>query len=397
VRGATLAVLLVPVAAAAQSPPAPVVHYAAAARGAQEWVLSPAPMIDLAGPAPDDPFGEVHGVCLLDDGRVAVAEATANQILLFDAEGRLLTRMGRTGRGPAEFPLLWRLLCTSGRLIGIGSDARAEAFTADGRHRTSRARPVLLGAAAADRVGVLADGRVVIVARRVPDAVSAQDSVAHVVVALEAADGASVMPIWEVPRARLESTPAGRQATRNVRYAPFGQVAAAGDRICTLYSTAWSLRCIDPTGRMALTVTRDVPRQPLPEAARRFAGDAHRASNPNVPAAELTAEIGRFRFASTAPVAGRLHVADNGDVWISDFDERMGRSGPGPLGAPARAVRWHVVDRAGRWLADLTLPPRFHPYAFTRTRIAGVTYGEDDAPRVTVWGLGPRSAPAPRR
>jgi hypothetical protein len=397
VRGATLAVLLVPVAAAAQSPPAPMVHYGSAARGAQQWVLSAAPILDLAGTAPDDPFGAVHGVCLLDAGRLAVAEATANQILVFDARGRLLQRMGRTGRGPAEFPVLWRLLCPSGRVIGIGSDARAEAFTPDGRHRSSRARPVLTGAAGADRQGVLADGRVVIVARRVPDAASAQDSAARFIVALEAADGASVTPVWEVPRTSLETTPTGVQATRGVMYAPFGQVAAAGDRVCAIYSTAWALRCTDPTGRVALTVTRDVPPVPLPEVARQFAAEVHRASNPNVAPAELAAEIGRFRFAPMAPMAGRLVVADNGDVWISDFYERMGRTGPGALSAPARAVRWHVFDRAGRWLADLTLPARFHPYALTRTRIAGVTYGEDDAPRVTVWGVGARSATRPPR
>lgn len=363
--------------------------YGPTARGAQQSELSSRSIAVIERSGQDEDIGPVHGVRLLTNNIIAVANASTKQILVFDGSARLRARMGRTGRGPGEFPVLWRLLSVGDTLIGIGSDARSELFTMQGRRVVGRPRPVLAQGAGADRIGVLADGRQVILARRVPDAEGDTDTTAAYLVALESPQG-STTAVWTVPRTSLERTPAGIQATRGMMFAPFGQVAAAGDRICATYSTAWVVRCVDPTGRLVLTVTRSVEGGPLPEAAKVFAADAYRASNPTAPRAEIDAEIRRFRFAAKAPVTGRLIVADNGDVWMSEFFERMGRVGPGPLAAPVRPLLWHVFDRSGQWLADVTLPARFYPYDVGRTRVAGVSFDDDDVERVTVWEIGRR-------
>jgi hypothetical protein len=358
--------------------------YGVASRGGQEWTLSARPLLVIERVGPSEEIGAIHGVRLLSGRKVAIANGSVNQIQVFDTAGQLLKRIGRTGRGPGEFPLLWRLFSRGDTLIGIGSDARSEMFTADGRRLASRARPVLSQGAGAARIGVLADGRQVIVARRVPDATSDRDTVALSIVALEAPDG-TTSGVWSVPRTSLERTPGGVRATQGVQYAPFGQVAAGMDRICAVYSTAWVVRCIDPAGRLTLTISRKVARMSLPEAAKAFTADVYRASNRAAPSAEIEAEIRRFRFAADAPVAGRIVVSDSGDVWISDFYERMGRNGPGSMASPARPVRWHVFDRQGRWIADMTMPARFYPYEFSRTYLAGVSFDDDDVERVTVW------------
>lgn len=54
------------------------------------------------GPA-ETVFGRIAGAQLLSDGRIAVADAFAPAVRLFDGAGRLLGSLGRTGNGPGEF------------------------------------------------------------------------------------------------------------------------------------------------------------------------------------------------------------------------------------------------------------------------------------------------------
>jgi hypothetical protein len=47
--------------------------------------------------------GDQSGVVLLDDGRIVVADGSANEIRVYDARGARLSTLGRTGDGPGEF------------------------------------------------------------------------------------------------------------------------------------------------------------------------------------------------------------------------------------------------------------------------------------------------------
>jgi hypothetical protein len=63
---------------------------------------------------PDEQFGRVADVLPLADGGVAVADAQAAEIRLFDEGGRYRSSLGSEGPGPGEF----RSLTTLGRLTG---------------------------------------------------------------------------------------------------------------------------------------------------------------------------------------------------------------------------------------------------------------------------------------
>ena len=53
--------------------------------------------------APGNQLESVTGVGMLSDGRVALLDAGAKEVVLFGADGRLAGRMGGEGRGPGEF------------------------------------------------------------------------------------------------------------------------------------------------------------------------------------------------------------------------------------------------------------------------------------------------------
>ena len=47
--------------------------------------------------------GRPEGVCILEDGRIAVADTHYHQVLIFDPHGSLLTTLGKSGREPGAF------------------------------------------------------------------------------------------------------------------------------------------------------------------------------------------------------------------------------------------------------------------------------------------------------
>jgi len=54
-------------------------------------------------PMPDSSVGKAEGICVLKDGRVAVADTHYHRIVLFSQDGTLLGMHGRYGKGPGEF------------------------------------------------------------------------------------------------------------------------------------------------------------------------------------------------------------------------------------------------------------------------------------------------------
>lgn len=52
---------------------------------------------------PDVDVGKPEGICLLDNGRLAVADTHYHRIVFFDRDGRVLSTLGSYGEGPGQF------------------------------------------------------------------------------------------------------------------------------------------------------------------------------------------------------------------------------------------------------------------------------------------------------
>lgn len=70
-----------------------------------EWVVDPDPILEIgvAEGADEEMFVSVLDAVLLPDGGVAVLDAGAIELRIFDADGSLVALAGREGEGPGEF------------------------------------------------------------------------------------------------------------------------------------------------------------------------------------------------------------------------------------------------------------------------------------------------------
>jgi hypothetical protein len=84
---------------------------------------------------PESEAGNPEGVCVLRDGRIAVADTHYSRILFFDQNGKLLGTLGREGKGPGEF--LYPVALTQDDeenlyVAEYGSNDRVQKFTREG-------------------------------------------------------------------------------------------------------------------------------------------------------------------------------------------------------------------------------------------------------------------------
>jgi DNA-binding beta-propeller fold protein YncE len=52
---------------------------------------------------PDTTAGRPEGICVLKDGRIAVADTHYHRVVFFDQQGKLLSTLGSEGKGPGQF------------------------------------------------------------------------------------------------------------------------------------------------------------------------------------------------------------------------------------------------------------------------------------------------------
>ena len=84
---------------------------------------------------PEYAIGKAEGVCVLRDGRVAVADTHYHQVVIFDQTGQVLLQFGKYGEGPGEFIYPVKVIqAPSGTLYvcEYGGHDRVQMFQPDG-------------------------------------------------------------------------------------------------------------------------------------------------------------------------------------------------------------------------------------------------------------------------
>jgi hypothetical protein len=117
--------------------------------GIPSWSLSPTPTLAIEDDGtPATQFVRVMGVARLSSGAIAIVNRGTNDIRIFDARGRHVTTIGRTGAGPGEFR----------RIEMIGRSGDTAWFYDSGLQRIST---ILLGAtpALSGTIRVIATGK----------------------------------------------------------------------------------------------------------------------------------------------------------------------------------------------------------------------------------------------
>src|SRR5688572_11941878 len=131
---------------------------------ASAWRIDPAPVVDIGIEAGEEPYqlNRVFDALRVPDGSVLVGNSGSGEIRVFNAAGRYMRSIGRSGNGPGEFGEMSSVRMTragDGSLLGYDNgNLRIHHFDSSGTYlRTVRIEPTSDGLRAF-YLGLFSDG-----------------------------------------------------------------------------------------------------------------------------------------------------------------------------------------------------------------------------------------------
>ena len=328
------------------------------------WTVDSQPEIVIGGQG--DPNGaggdsgpfvwQVAGLARLEDGRVAVLSGGNRQLALFDASGRLIRTIGRSGRGPGEFSRPDHLQYIPPDTLAVWDSwfGPVSLFDPEGRllvRRTFDLGRITEGTGAnaeSPRVPLPDGSFVALVAEEDPTFQPAPGSIFRLPAAdafrVDAEYEAFAMGAWEghemwFPEAGIPSFP--------YYYLVDSHIAGGGDPLAIYASNGDrnEIRQFAPDGRLLRIIRRTTEPVPVTDGSRDgWLGVVPADRDPET----LDAMAGRAFY----PPVGALVVDAEGHLWVREWSHSES-------GMPDQ---WSVFGPDGRWLGVIPdAPPDFNP------------------------------------
>lgn len=366
----------IPVPLLAQQP-AYVVNEAPRLPAARAWRVGPVLM--QAGHA-EDPNGlelsRVMGAIRLADGRIVVANSSSNELIFLSANGREQVRAGRGGGGPGEFGHLGEIgLTPDGKIWAADlSDRRFNLFDLAGRNAGTVSLQAFQVPGGLSPVGVLADGRFVLInaTRLLGGPAKGFDSTD--VIVHDPTAGRSVTI------ARIPKLDTGDPLGSKILGAPMLLVVGGSD-ILWGFGDAYRIHRVDTTGRSRGGITKRHNAVALGGAlwdrymeARAAASRAAGQTPDQIRQARQRTEASARP--ATLPVFSEALLDAQGNLWVRGYEL-------------SRVIvpEWDVFDSTGSWLTTLGMPERFRPMQIGPDWILGVQRDEDGVESVSLRRL----------
>ena len=319
------------------------------------WTLSPEPEVVIGLVEGDEKYllSQVVGVRRLSDGRIAVLDAGAYRVRVYDSTGRHLMDLGGEGDGPSEFRYPQFLGVVSDTLFVYESTGDLTWFSPDGqflrassdiRHNGGeRSRPVIIGIledrfAVGFRMVGMRDRQLVEGLNREPIQIWRFDLFDSGADSLFSVPGHEEMIFFP-----------GSGATGHRPYV-FGKMtllAASKDWIYVAPTDEFSVQVFDREGILRRIFRRgDPPRRVTPSDFDRWMEQAieGRARSPEEEA-EMRRTAGELSIAETMPSFRWIAVDSEGNLWVEEF-EGIGRD----------QGRFSVFGSDGAWLGHVDIP-----------------------------------------
>lgn len=343
------------------------------------WELESRPVlaIGVADGAPEQEFAGIIGVSFLGDSLIAVGDAGSRQLRIFDRQGAFVRAMARQGSGPGE--LEWpRWFSTCGTDTLFVHDIKGSIlsrFSVDGRlvgravlrigPRNGPPRALSCGPA-----GTLVATATTLTTpddMRQPGPYRGQTSVL-----LVDHDGNA--------KATLGTFPAGEEyfLGRSVRPRPLGKltlIAADHERVYVGTGDSYAVTILSPNGEQLGELSANVPPRRITGSDRESWIDAQVAGIKDPARREDDVRYYRgLMYPDEYPAYGALVVADDGSLWIGDFD---------PLERPPS--QWRVFGRDGQMVGRITTPTGFELYEIRQGELLGRERDAEGVERVVIY------------
>lgn len=333
---------------------------------------------------------DVRDVEMLPRGRIAVANGSGNEILVFDSSGEPVATWGGTGDGPGEFRSLEWLALLPPDTFAAGDRGlrRATVFNAAGQYIRS------FGTAdAVDRasnpippipVGLLDDGSVIAVAYSQPDPVPGSERPAVEIVAIPpTADSVHAIGTWpgeEVAKFRDDGL-------LEVTQPPFGRrlhLAATADGVWIADDDRWEARKYSAGGELRMIVRSSAGSVWVTdELLEAFIRERYRDAAEVPTLEEMKEDLREIARQTTTPSFGMIVGRTDGGVAIGEFG--LGTASP---------RKWVTVQPNGT-VATVELPAGLDVKRWGPNWILGVVRDELDREEIHLYRILTGAAPGP--
>jgi hypothetical protein len=369
-----------------------VVSYPGVARPVARWRVDARPVVEVGGVDGVGPteFADIMGAVRLPNGNIVVANMRTNELRFFDRAGKFIKAAGRTGAGPGEFSQLMSVRF-SGNVLQAGDGMGGlRIFGADGTFE--RQVPTSMAGRSQRAFLAFADGSSLWQEQEPPT-----DSLWYVRLLRIDADGRSTT-LQRFPVGEMVAGPPGRGPT-HVEFSARSALAVLADRICRGWSRAYEISCYDFAGRQMLVIRRSVPDVAVSASVRKAFEDSYTDVSGGLEgnhSAEAMAGLKALRlrnlpglvYAKSLPTFASFLGSQANELWVRDFRVEDAFVRPGGFNPPpTTSTHWNVFAADGRWIADVTLPPRFTAFDAGTDYVLGVSRDAEDVERVTMLRL----------
>lgn len=341
---------------------------------------------DLQSSPPRQAFSDVRGAVRLSDGRIIVAEASTQELRVFDSTGKYVRAWGRRGGGPGEFRELDGVFTIPGDTVlalDVGL-ARITEFSATGSVIATVRYPGL------EHVdGALTGARLLVrpgfngyKPGEYPPALEPVDIVNPSTNRRESLGRYHTKGNAVVEAAQIHSL-IPLPFSVGALVAAWGDEAAIGDpdsaRSIVVYThpglqprrVAWPLLRKRPTPEDLAEWKSSIAPLPSASTPARLAERLHRLRN------LVDQTVANLSRPAALPAFDKLLVDADGNVWAEDYPR-----------ATLPGNRWEVFDSAGTWLGHVAIPRMKKVYQIGHAFILGITYGNTyGEPRIVVYRI----------
>jgi hypothetical protein len=347
---------------------------------ADAWTVEETLRIGTAEGAAETMFGQIVGVDVDAQGRIHVMDQQAQQVRVFDAEGRHIRSFGRSGSGPGE-------LSPQAGPVFVGPDGtivvpdlmnqRINLYSSEGEPTGSTAHTMTDGIPTRWVKAANHD----LVSQSMVIAFPGMDVEPRNLILRRDPLGAVRDTLLILPPGETVDFSGGQPRMKFFSPEPMWTYDP-GDRLIYGNNAEYRLLVQGPDGALERIIEMQTERRPVTAADqttfRRMMRDMW--DHAGVPPQTVEMLIQSVSFADFYPAYANLATGPEGTLWAQSIQtpDSVEKSGASfdmhDIGGPT----WDVFDAEGRYLGVVRLPARFTPLRFVDDRVYGVIRDDMD-------------------
>lgn len=349
-------------------------------RDGEGWTIDSVPTLAFGADEGDTVamLQRVAGAMLRSDGTYAVADGGSSQVKYFDAGGRLLRAVGRSGQGPGEYEYIAWLLACGGDSAYVSDIGNNQVSVLDASGRLVRRFRLMTSEVAATPFSTACarSGHIVTSGWGTPprEVTPSRPYRPQVAVDLSRANGRVRHALGSFPGTEMTPVMGGAGPTLGGRWLRIG----IGNRQAWLApNDGRGLIAVDTAGVVRLVVRLASDDKAMTAADVTFLIRQTLDSSGNVQRrAQRERELATQEFPSRLPAHFNLLVDELDHVWVQEHPRAEAPNPP-----------WHIVRSDGVWLGARSMPSGARPLEIGGDYVLALRSSSNGGDEVVRFGL----------